>query len=56
MIKEIIAVLKDDVKDIAFRMDLGYISQEINDKKIIWNKYDDEQEITSRIIKPAAWN
>ncbi|OAA91989.1 Transposase DDE domain protein [Clostridium ljungdahlii] len=83
MIKEIIAVLKDDVKDIVFRMDLGYFSEEIieviesvgyhylikakhygtfpalaysNDKKIVWDKYDDEKEITSRIIKPDAWN
>jgi len=70
MIKEIIAVLKDDVEDIVFRMDSGYFSEEIievigsagyhylikakyygtfpalaysNDKKIVWDKYNDEK-------------
>lgn len=83
MIKEIIAVLKDDVEDIIFRMDSGYFSEEIievieragyhylikakhygtfpalaygNDEKIAWDEYNDEKQITSRMIKPAAWS
>lgn len=83
MIKEIIAVLKDDVEDIIFRMDSGYFSEEIieviesagyhylikakhygtfpalaygNDEKIVWDEYNEEKQITSRIIKPAAWS
>ena len=82
MIKEIIAVLKDDVEDIVFRMDLGYFSEEIieiielagyhylikakhygtfpalayvNDEEIVWDKYDDGKQVSSRMFKPNAW-
>ena len=83
MIKEIIAVLKDDVEDIVFRMDSGYFSEEIievielagyhylikakhygtfpalayaNDEEIVWEKYDDEKHVSSRMFKPDAWS
>ena len=83
MIKEIIAVLKDEVENIVFRMDSGYFSEEIIEvietagyqylikakhygtfpalaynkgEKIVWDKYSDEKQISSRMIKPAAWS
>lgn len=83
MIKEIIAVLKDNVEGIVFRMDSGYFSEEIievielvgyhylikakhygifptlaygNNEKNVQDKYNDEKQISSGMIKPAAWS